>query len=423
MSQYFPKPYGPLGGDINVKVDLSNYATKNDLKNISHVDVSSFALKSNLASLKIEVDKLDIGKLAPVPADLSKLGDVVKNNVVKKTVYDKLVAKVNNIDTTRFVLKTTYDTDKSDLGKKISDADKKIPDISNIAKHNAKITEIESKIPSITGLATNSALTTVENKIPDISNLVTKTDYNTKISDIENKIPDHDHNKYITTSEFNKLKTENFKGRLKQAALVTKTDFDNKPQRLNKRITSNKTKHLLVENELRKLKTFDFSYFKGKDYFEEHDTQNYLVFQPMYKYFKRIAGVGSSNYIYFWKLSGYCLDNLGLSDERINSITTSNYSVTPELSHYGTKTRVKFSGSCLRQDKATYNGTIVNIYIVYEISKNYNINSYPTLENCLFGVVSLTKHVDIDQYKYSGYGIGFKRKGEFSFGSMDFEKM
>ena len=95
-----------------------------------------------------------------------------------------------------------------------------------------------------------------------------------------------------------------------------------------------------------------------------------------------------------------------MSDEKINSITTSNYSMTPELSYYGTKTRAKFSGSCLKQDKTTYNnGKIVNIYIVYEISKNYNINSYPTLENCLFGAVSLTKHADIDQCKYSGYGI------------------
>ena len=118
MSQYFPKPYEPFGGDINVKVDLSNYATKADIKNISHVDTSSFALKSNLASLKTEVDKLDINKLVPVPVDLSKLSDVVKN-VVKKTVHNKLVVKVNSIDTCTFVLKTKYDTDKTELEKKI----------------------------------------------------------------------------------------------------------------------------------------------------------------------------------------------------------------------------------------------------------------------------------------------------------------
>ena len=139
MSQYFPKPYEPFGGDINVKVDLSNYATKADFKNISHLDTLSFALKTNLASLKTEVDKLDIDKLVPVPFDLSD----IKNDVVKKTVYDKLVAKSNNIDTSAFVLKTKYDTHKSEL----------------------------------------------ENKIPDNSSLVKKTDYNTKITKIEGKIP------------------------------------------------------------------------------------------------------------------------------------------------------------------------------------------------------------------------------------------
>ena len=80
MSQYFPKSYELLGGDINVRVDLSNYATKTDIKNISHVDTSSFASKSNLTGLKIEVDKLDVDKLVPVPVDLSKLSDVVKRS-------------------------------------------------------------------------------------------------------------------------------------------------------------------------------------------------------------------------------------------------------------------------------------------------------------------------------------------------------
>ena len=118
MSQYFPKPFKSFGRNINVKVDLSNYARKTDLKNVTHLDTSSFALKTNLASLKTKVDKLDIDKLAPVPVDLSKLSDVVKNDVVKKTVYDKLVAKVNNIDTSDFVLKTKYQTDKTKIEKK-----------------------------------------------------------------------------------------------------------------------------------------------------------------------------------------------------------------------------------------------------------------------------------------------------------------
>ena len=116
MSQYFP-PNRSSVENMKVELDLGSYAAKTDLTNVTHVDVLSFALKTNLANLKTEVDKLDIAKLAPVPDDLAKLSNVVKNDVVKKTVYDKLVAKVNNIDTSRFVLKTTYDTDKSDLEK------------------------------------------------------------------------------------------------------------------------------------------------------------------------------------------------------------------------------------------------------------------------------------------------------------------
>ena len=96
MSQYFPKPYEPFGGDISVKVDLSNYATKADIKNVSHVDTSSFALKTNLANLKTEVDKLDIDKLVPVPNDLSKLSNVVKNDAVKKTDYNSKTAEIEN---------------------------------------------------------------------------------------------------------------------------------------------------------------------------------------------------------------------------------------------------------------------------------------------------------------------------------------
>ena len=107
MGQYFPKTFDSHFGDcIKVKIDLSNHTTKTDIKNISHVDTSSFALKTNLANLKTEVDQLDIDKLAPVPVDLRKLSDVVKNDVVKTDVYNQLVTKVDNIDTSGFVLKT-----------------------------------------------------------------------------------------------------------------------------------------------------------------------------------------------------------------------------------------------------------------------------------------------------------------------------
>ena len=114
---------------------MSSYARKLIFKKkTTGIDTSSFALKSNLSSLKTEVDKIDVGKLKTLPVDLSKLSNLVNNDVVKKTVYDKLVTKVNDIGTTGFVLKTKYDTDKSDLEKKISDAEKEIPDGSKLVE-------------------------------------------------------------------------------------------------------------------------------------------------------------------------------------------------------------------------------------------------------------------------------------------------
>ena len=170
-----PKPYEPFGGDTNIKVDLSNNATKADLKNATGIDTSKLAAKSGLA----KIDKIDIEKLAPISVDLSKLSDGVKNDVVKKTVYDKLVSEVNNIDNSGFVLKTKYDTYKSDSEKKISDPDKKkYLILVKKAYYSAEISEIESKIPNNGSLATTFVLTAVENKIPDVSNLVRKTDYN-----------------------------------------------------------------------------------------------------------------------------------------------------------------------------------------------------------------------------------------------------
>ena len=123
---------------MDVKVNLSSHATKTDLKNVTYIDTSSFALKAKLASLKTEVDNLDIDKLVPISVDLSKLRDVVKNDVVKKAVYNKLAAKVNVTDTSDFVLKTKYQTDKAEL-------EKKIPDVTNFVK-KTKFTELESKI-------------------------------------------------------------------------------------------------------------------------------------------------------------------------------------------------------------------------------------------------------------------------------------
>ena len=208
---------------------------------------------------------------------------------------------------------------------------------------------------------------------------------------LKNELTDHDHDKFITIPEFNNLAAAVFDIRLKRASLVAKTDFDDKLKILNQKINSNKTKNLLVENALKKLKTFDSIYFRDESHFKEDGTQNYLVFQPMYRYFKRVIGVGSGDCIYFWK-------SKGLSDKNITALNTSDYSLNPQLSYFGTKTRMKFKGSCLKQDN-------YNTYIVYEI--NNNNNNCPALKICLFCAASLPKKADIDKYKCFGYGIGF----------------
>ena len=131
-----------------------------------------------------------------------------------------------------------------------------------------------------------------------------------------------------------------FNARIAQANFITKTDFDANLSSYNRKVTQNKTKHLLVENELNKLKTFDSGYFIGKSHFEEDGTQNYLVFQPLNKYFKVIT---NTDYISSWKFNG-------LSDETIKPPTTSDYKFNRQLNYFGTKTRLQFRGGCLKQD-------------------------------------------------------------------------
>ena len=170
---------------------------------------------------------------------------------------------------------------------------------------------------------------------------------------------------------------------------------------VNRKITTKKSKNLLVENELNKLKTFDSSYFIGKSYFEEHGTQNYLVFQPIGKYIKVIVNTDYLSSCKFKRLSA----------ETIKPPTTSDNSLTLEVSYYGTKTRVKFTGSCLKQPKISYiHGKLVNIYIVYELGASSSHNNDLTLKSCFFGAVTLTKNADIDKYGYYCHGVGFDRR-------------
>ena len=207
------------------------------------------------------------------------------------------------------------------------------------------------------------------------------------------------------------MTAENFAARLAEANVVTTADFNNKLSDLYRKSVSNITKDLVIENELIKLKIFDSIYFRGKSHFEDDGTQNHLIFQPIARYMKTV-NIKDINHVLSWK-------SKELPDEEIDSI---NYILNPYFDVYHmTKIRIKFNEGCLKRFPPTIlhgDGGIVNIYIVYEISNNFNASNSPTLENCLFGSVKLTKHVNIDQYKYSGYGsIRFDRKGLFSIGN------
>ena len=178
--------------------------------------------------------------------------------------------------------------------------------------------------------------------MPDINTLIKKSDDDTKIKEIESK--------YISNTGFD--------SKLAQANVITKRNFD--------------AKIIELENNIKKLQTFDSSYFKGKSHFEEDGVQNYLVFQPMYRYFKMIT---NTDYISSWK-------SKGLSAESIKPPTTSDNSLTPALNYYGTKIRVKFTGSCLKQSNISCtHEKVINIYIVYELGASSSNFNDPTLKH------------------------------------------
>ena len=165
---------------------------------------------------------------------------------------------------------------------------------------------------------------------------------------------------------------------------------------------------------MNELKTFDSSYFIGKSHIDEDGTQNYLIFQPLNKYFKLII---NTDYVSSWK-------SKGLSAENIKPPRTSDNSLTPIGSYYGTKMRGKFTGSCLKQPTISYtHGKVVNIFIVYELGASSSHNNDHTLKNCLFGPITLTKNADIDKNGHSGYGIGFDRRSSFYFRVLVLVKM
>ena len=253
MSTYYP-PYKSSSNNVKVELDLTNYATKTDLKNISHVDVSSFASKTNLAALKAEVDKIDVDKLKTTPIDLDRLSNLVKNDVVKKTDYNAKVTsiegqiagitkntidnladitKLNAVDTSNFVTRTKFSADTNALDDKIDGVGKKIPDISGLATKtslsdylqtstfNSKVTKVENKIKD-TDIIAKSANTKANTISSDLTDYAKKADVATDITTIKND--------YVTN-----------------ASLISQLN-DSKSQDIATEVTGidNKTKKMLV---------------------------------------------------------------------------------------------------------------------------------------------------------------------------------
>ena len=291
---YYP-PYKSSSNNVKVELDLTNYATKTDLKNITHVDVSSFASKTTLAALKTEVDKIDTDKLKTAPTDLAKLTNAIENDVVKKTDYNTKVTsieaqiagltkntvdnladitKLKAIDTNSFVTRTKFSADTNALDDKIDGVEKKKPDISGLATKtslnsylqastfNSKITEVESKIKDADIIAI-SAVTRANTIRSNLANYATKADLPTDITTIKND--------YVTnaslSSQLNDLKSQHIATEV--------TGIDNKTKK-------NASDILALENKLTqkgdtiKENERELSIFRGFFFYLQ---KNHLVYE------------------------------------------------------------------------------------------------------------------------------------------------
>ena len=352
MSQYLP-PYNNPSENIKVELGLSNYATKKDIDDITHVDVSGFASKTKLAALKTEVDKIDADKLKTVPVDLAKLSNVVKNQVVKKTDYNTKVTNIESqivgvtkntvdnladitklkaVDTNNFVLKTKFASDVTTLENKIDKVDKKIPDISGLATKtsltsylktatfNSKVTEVENKIKSADIIA-KSANTKANTIRIDLTSYATKTDVGTDITAIKND--------YVTnaslTSQLNDLKSQHITDEVKK---------------VEDKVNENKKEIIFV---------------KGFFSYENHSN---LVYDCKLNSFKIYA----SSYTLDWKPKNiYDPSNKNelSSTQNINNFYPSIKNISGEL-------YISFSGNYFVQDIVNISNNVINIYCVYK---------------------------------------------------------
>ena len=403
---------------------MANYATKTDLKNITHVDVSSFASKTNLAALKTEVDKIDADKLKTTPADLAKLTNAIENNVVKKTDYNTKVTsieaqiagltkntvdnlgditKLKAIDTNSFVNKTKFSADINSLDDKIDGVEKKT-DISGLATKtnlnaylktstfNSKVNEVESNIKDADIIA-KSAVTRANTIRSNLASYATKADVATDITTIKND--------YVTnaslSSQLNDLKSQHI---ATEVTIIDNKTKINSSDILKLEAKFDVNRDTINENE-RGL-SFNTGFFFYKD-------KSYLVYDSKMGSFN--FGITSKD-ISEWKSTG--IDNYS-SDSNMNAVVNAK-STLPNLKNYG-RMHVHLSGNHFQQNVASIpnNNNAINIYCVYEL---YPVDSSRdtslTIQNALFGAMQITKNAtDSDKNNYKGYGTCFDERSQF----------
>ena len=422
---YYP-PYKSSSSNVKVELDLTNYATKTDLKNITHVDVSSFASKTNLAALKTEVDKIDTDKLKTAPTDLAKLTNAIENDVVKKTDYNTKVTSIEAqiagltkntvdnladitkpkaIDTNSFVLKTKLASDVTTLENKIDTVDKKIPDITGLATKtslnsylqtstfNSKVTEVESKMKDADIIA-KSANTKVNTIRSYLTSYATKAALATDITAIKND--------YVTnaslSSQLNDLKSQHIATEV--------TGIDNKTKK-------NASDILALENKLKQKEdtinenerglSFNRGFFFYKD-------QSYLVYDCKMGSFS--IGLTSKD-ITEWISTG--IYNYS-SDSNMNAVVDSGGYLLG-IKNDG-RMHVHLSGNHFQQNKVIIpnNNNAINIYCVYKLDPiASSTDTSFTIQNALFGAMQITKNAtDNPKNNYKGYGICFDERSQFS---------
>ena len=420
MSTYYP-PYESSSNNIKVKLDLTNYATKTDLKNITHTDVSRFASKTNLSALKTEVDKIYVDKLKTVPDDLAQLSNVVKNEVVKKTDFSA----------DDYVKKTKFSGDINSLDDKIDKVEKIIPDVSSLETKRNVTTLVKNLDNRINNLKIKEYA-----KKTTLRNYMWTSDFNTKSTELENKDADIIAKSAVTKANSIKSNLNDYGKKTDVANDITtiKNDYVGNAS-LTSRLNYLKSQHIANEvktiDDKTKKNGSDILSFESRlkqkgDIADEVQRENALTngrdyyLHKMYLLYecKAFSFEYTSGKINLWKSTGvnnYSRD----SDTDVVSVATTNL---PPLIDNG-RMSVRLEVAYFKQMRLLRpnNDNIVNIYIVYLIDPISNSrNTDYTVQNALFDGVKITKNAtDTSKHKYEGYGICFEEGGMFSMGNIN----